>query len=83
MLSTATITAASIRKIGSVVYREPGSAWKWMGSTVTHRDSVAAAAASRNPHPRATAATSRTRPGWVMAIAPKLSRRAPLTKEFE
>ena len=27
-LSTATITAASIRKIGSVVYREPGSTWK-------------------------------------------------------
>src|ERR1700722_5280323 len=27
-LSTATITAVSIRKIGSVVYREPGSTWK-------------------------------------------------------
>ena len=37
---------------------------------MTHRDSVAAAAASRNPHPRATAATSRTRAGWVTAIAP-------------
>ena len=75
-LSTATITAASIRKIGSVVYREPGSTWKWMDSTVTQRDSVAAAAASRNPHPRATAATSRTRAGWVTAIAPNTAASA-------
>src|SRR5215471_21491678 len=47
--STATIAAASMRKIGSVVYREPGSPLWVTFHMVTNLDRVAPNAVNRKP----------------------------------
>ena len=77
--STATIAAALMRKIGSVVYREPCSASSVTLNTVRFADRVAPNAVNRKPVIRDATTNTRARPRCVIrAHGKKTARIAPM-----
>jgi hypothetical protein len=76
---TATIAAASMRKMGSAVYRAPDSKPSVTGLVVTPGFRVAPTAVNRNPVVRAATTNTRACPRWVSRAHPKkTTRTAPM-----
>jgi hypothetical protein len=76
---TATTAAASMRKMGSAVYREPDSKFSATGLVVTPDLRVAPNAADRKPVIRAATTNTRACPRWVSRAHPKTTARiAPM-----
>ena len=76
---TTTTAAASMRKMGSAVYREPDSKFSATGVVVTPGFRVAPATADRKPVTRQATTNTRACPRWVSrAHAKKAARTAPM-----
>jgi len=76
---TATTAAASMRKMGSAVYREPDSKFSATGLVVTPDLRVTANAVARKPVIREATTNTRACPRWVSRAHPKKATRiAPM-----
>jgi hypothetical protein len=75
--STATIAAAPMRKMGSVVYREPGSPVSMTLDVVTHDDRPAPNAVNRRPVIRDATTNTRAGPRCVIRAARNTTARIP------
>ncbi len=76
---TATTAAASMRKMGSAVYREPDSKFPVTGVVVTPGFRAAPDAVARKPVIRAATTNTRAGPRWVSRVHPKKAARiAPM-----